>query len=58
MIILLTFLIGMSAYTLLIALEWVRIQFRVAHEAFSRPLAVFQREARPYMKRVGKGTPL
>lgn len=50
MIILLTLLIGMSAYTLLIVSEWVRIQFRSVEDAFSRPLAVFQRDRHPYME--------
>lgn len=50
MIILLTLLIGMSAYTLLVVSEWVRIQFRSVDDAFSRPLAVFQRDRHPYME--------
>lgn len=52
MIILYTFLIGMSAFTLLVVVEWMRIQFRSIDEAFSRPLATFHRQHCLYMEGV------
>ena len=51
MIILYTFLIGMTLFTLQIAIEWVRVQFRSVEDAFSKPIATFQREHRSYMVR-------
>jgi hypothetical protein len=49
MIVLTTFLIGMSVFQFLVAFEWLRRQWRSLDELFKRPLYSYQREPRRYM---------
>jgi hypothetical protein len=49
MIILVTFVLGMSLFTALIAFEWVCKTYADALDAFSQPLYRFERDWRDYM---------